>query len=149
MVFWEIFSSAVSTGFQCELPAGTYYIGDPFVMLLPEFLEKFDYLPSGAFEDVESGNLILLHRFTNTIFSVVDEITGENTILVSTSKILALMSENMVRPVEKYEDERFVLTSPTVVDVNTESETFELENSECTVMTVCHFEMDSDCEFTD
>ena len=148
MVHWEICDDAIDVGgFECEFPEGTYYVGNPEEMMLPEFLATTCYLTSGAFEDMESDALIFIHTFSTTTFTMNTN-GGHDTLLVSDSKTVAIMSEDMVKHDRKYEDQRLTFNSPTVITLNTELETIEMKNSDCS-MFLSHYDLDSGYEESD
>jgi hypothetical protein len=148
MVYWEICDDANDVGgFTCEFPEGIYYVGNPEEMMLPEFLATTCYLSSGAFEDMESDALIFIHTFSTSTFTINTN-NGPDTLIVSDSNIIAIMSEDMVKHDRKYEDAKLVFNSPTVIELNTVFETIEMKNSDC-IMSLCHYDMDSGYEESD
>jgi hypothetical protein len=142
MVHWEMCDDETHVGFQTEFPPGTYYIGNPQEMLLPEFLATICYLSSGAYEDTESDALIFLHTFSTTTFTMNTN-HGQDTLIVSDTKVIAIMSEDMVKRDRKYDDQRMTFNSPTVIDLNGEYETIEIKNSDNTTC-ISHYDMGSD-----
>jgi hypothetical protein len=147
MVYWEICDDANHVGFTCEFPAGTYYVGNPEEMMLPEFFATACYLSSGAFEDIESDALVFIHTFTTSTFTMNTN-GGNHALLVSDSKIIAIMSEDMVKHDRKYDDQCLTFKSPTIITLNTVFETIEMKNSDCS-MFLSHYDLDSDYEESD
>lgn len=132
MVYWEICCRATDTGFQCELPEGTYFLGDPEDMLLPGVGATIKNLNTGTFSDAESEAIIVIHAFTAREFILNDE-NGEETLITSESGTIALMSADIVKPDAKYSEQQIVLNRRTVVTVNTEMDSILMKNSDCTI----------------
>jgi hypothetical protein len=147
MVYWEICDDENHVGFTCEFPAGTYYIGNPEEMMLPEFFATACYLSSGAFEDMESDALVFIHTFSTSTFTMNTN-GGHDTLLISDSKAVAIMSEDMVKHDRKYEDQRLTFKSPTIIELNTTLETIEMKNSDC-ITYVSHYDLDSGYDESD
>jgi hypothetical protein len=88
MVYWEICCRATDTGFQCELPEGTYFIGDPSEMMFPGIYATIGDLNTGTFADAESDATIVLHPFNNERFNLV----SPKGVVRSTVKAVSLRS---------------------------------------------------------
>lgn len=133
MVYWEICCRATETGFQCELPEGTYFLGDPNEMMLPGIGATIKHLNTGTFSDAESEATIVIHTFMAREFILKDE-EGEETLIMSESGTIALMSAEIVKPDAKYSEQQIVFNKRTVVAVNTELESIEMKNSDYTII---------------
>jgi len=115
---WNLFSRSYGTIFEQKLPAGKYYIGDPDEMLLPGVLATTKCLGSGVFQDFDSESYIVMCRFDYGEFLLND---NSNDMWISTeSGIVAIMSENIVKPLPEFQnrsisyDRTFVI----VVDID-------------------------------
>ena len=115
MVHWEICCLATDTGFQCELPEGTYFIGDPNEMMLPGIGATIGNLNTGAFEDAETDAIIVLHPFNNEQFNLVSP-KGVVKIF-SESGVIALMSANIVKPLPEFDNNKITFVGRVVVEV--------------------------------
>ena len=144
MVYWEICDEANhAEGFYSEFPAGTYYIGNPEEMMLPEFFASVCYLKSGAFEDMESDGLVFVYTFNTTTFTMKSMVESDR-LLVSDSKVIAVMSEDIVKPDRKYEDQRVTFKKPFLISLNTVLQEIEMKNSENIICVTHYIESDSD-----
>jgi hypothetical protein len=115
MVYWEICCRATETGFQCELPEGTYFIGDPNEMLLPGIGATIKHLNTGTFSDAESDAVIVLHPFNIERFNLVSPRGVVN--VFSESGVIALMSADIVKPLPEFDDNKITFPGRVVVEV--------------------------------
>jgi hypothetical protein len=120
MVYWEICCRATETGFQCELPEGTYYIGDPEEMMMPGIYATIGGLNTGTFTDAESDASIVLHDFSHNYFTF-SSLNCEIHIY-SESGVIALMSADIVKPLPEFDDNKITFSGRVVVIVNTQDE---------------------------
>ena len=125
MVYWEICCRATDTGFQCELPEGTYFIGDPKEMMLPGIYATIGDLNTGTFADAESDASIVLHNFSHSYFRF-SELTHE-THVYSESGVIALMSADIVKPLPEFEDNKITFSGRVVVIVNTQDDSIHMK----------------------
>uniref|UniRef100_A0A6C0B3H9 Uncharacterized protein n=1 Tax=viral metagenome TaxID=1070528 RepID=A0A6C0B3H9_9ZZZZ len=125
MVYWEICCRATDTGFQCELPEGTYFIGDPKEMMLPGIYATIGDLNTGTFADAESDASIVLHNFSHSYFRF-SELTRE-THVYSESGVIALMSADIVKPLPEFEDNKITFSGRVVVIVNTQDDSIHMK----------------------
>jgi hypothetical protein len=133
MVYWEICCRATEMGFQCELPEGTYFLGDPNEMMLPGIGATIKHLKTGTFSDAESEGIIVIHDFIAREFILKDQ-EGEETLITSESGTIALMSAEIVKPDAKYSEQQIVFNKRTVVAVNVETESIEMKSSDYTIV---------------
>ena len=125
MVYWEMCCRENETGFQCELPKGTYFIGDPNEMLFPGILATIDNLNTGTFQDAESDAIIVLHPFAEGEFLLVDA-DGSQAIVNNESGTIALMSADIVRPSPEFDEVKLIFDKRVVVVVNIVESTFTM-----------------------
>jgi len=124
MVHWEICCLATDRGFHCELPQGTYYLGNPKEMMLPGIGETIGGLNTGAFEDAETDSIIVLHPFNNEQFNFVSP-KGVVKIF-SESGVIALMSAHIVKPLPQFDNNRITFVGRVVVEVDVHEETLSM-----------------------
>lgn len=127
-MYWEICCRATDTGFLCELPEGEYYIGDPNEMLLPGVGRTIKNLNTGTFTDAESDAVIVLHPFNNERFNLVSP-RGVVKIF-SESGIIALMSEDIVKPLPEFKDNKVTFVGRMVVEVDVHDGTLLMTRKE-------------------
>ena len=116
MVHWEICCRATETGFTCELPPGTYYVGDPNKMLYPGILATIGNLHTGTFEDVTSEAIIVIHSFGCNRFWFSE--TTEDDFIFSESGTIAVMSEDIVNPLPENDAYKITFNKRLVVAIN-------------------------------
>ena len=124
MVHWKICCLATDRGFHCELPEGTYYLGNPEEMLMPGIGATIVGLNTGAFEDAETDAIIVLHPFNNEQFNFVSR-NGVVKIF-SESGVVALMSSHIVKPLPEFDNNRFTFVGRAVVEVDVHDETLSM-----------------------
>jgi hypothetical protein len=115
-MIWELASCSIEQGFQAELPAGEYYIGDPASMLLsglatdiPEF--------NGVYQDIETDSILAImntatREFTISYADAKDKYATYGCGVLSGQ--LAIMSADIVRPNPEF-DSNFLFESRVVV----------------------------------
>jgi len=116
MVHWEICCRETDSGFTCELPPGTYYVGDPNKMLFPGILATIGNLDTGAFEDTNSEAIIVIHSFVSNRFWFSE--TSEDDFIFSESGTIAVMSEDIVNPRPENDAYTMTFNKRVVIDVN-------------------------------
>jgi len=128
MVHWEICCRETDTGFQCELPEGTYFIGDPKELLLPGVYATIGDLRTGTFADAETDAIIVLHPFNNNRFNLISP-RGVIKIF-SESGVIALMSADIVKPLPEFNDNKVTFAGRMVVEVDIEDGTLLMTRKE-------------------
>lgn len=127
-MFWENCSRATDTGFMSELPTGIYYIGNPEELLLPGVYASIKNLNTGTFEDAESDAIIVIHPFNVTYFNLV---SSQDTVDVfSENGVIALMSEDIVKPLPEFARQKVILSGRTVVEIDIQEETLAMTRGE-------------------
>jgi hypothetical protein len=109
-------------------------------MLLPGIGATIKHLDTGTFGDAETDATIVIHTFTGREFILKDQ-EGEETLIMSESGTIALMSAEIVKPDAKYAEQQIVFNKRPVITVNTELESIEMKSSDYTI-TMCPFEED-------
>jgi hypothetical protein len=125
MVYWEICCRATETGFQCELPEGTYYLGNPEEMMMPGIYATIGGLNTGTFTDAESDAVIVLHDFSHNYFEL--SVLGHETYVYSESGVIALMSADIVKPLPEFDDHKITFSGRVVVIVNVQDDSIHMK----------------------
>jgi len=115
---WDLMSRARGEFFEHKLPAGKYYIGDPEEMLLTGVLLTTKPLANGIYQDYVSESSIVICQFEFDDFLLNDN--ADDMHVSSKSGIVAIMSENIVKPLPEFNGRSISFGQTFVIEVNTD-----------------------------
>jgi len=140
---WELACRATDSGFVCEVPPGEYVVGNPDEMLFDGVRETMTNLISGAYERFDDDCILVLHTFSKeTNFMVYN--AGSYQKLFTESGRIAIMSNDIVKPLSEFDEFRFNCDTRAVVEFD--DPTFMLK---CGPLVVYTEPEDEDFELSD
>lgn len=121
---WELVSRGTKTLYEYKLPAGKYYVGDPDEMLLTGVLATTKLLDNGIFHDLASDSFLINCKFEYDDFLLNDDANDIH--IFTKSGVVAIMSENIVKPLPEFDSSSISFGQTFVVEVDLEYCTFTL-----------------------
>jgi len=113
---WELACRPTESGFVCELPPGEYCVGDPDEMLFTGVLETTKLLKSGAYERIDDDSVFIVHDFSGKEDFMFSAHKMQYDKFTTTNGRVAIMSNDIVKPLSDYDDFRFELDKRAVVE---------------------------------
>jgi len=121
---WELVSNGTKSLFDFKLPAGKYYVGDPDEMLLTGVLLTTKSLGNGVYRDRDSDSYVVICDFEYDDFLLNDN-EGDRHVFTE-SRIVAVASENIVKPLPELDDSCFNFGQTFIVEVDLDYCTLKL-----------------------